>query len=461
MRGLMELTFLGAAETVTGSKYLVECGGRRVLVDCGLFQGLKRLRLRNWAPFAIPPDQIDAVILTHAHIDDSGYLPLLVRNGFAGRIYSTQATFDLCKLLLPDSGHLQEEEAERANRHGYSKHKPALPLYTRADAEACLRSFTPIEFGKLVPVTDALTCQLDRAGHIIGSAIATLRGDDLTVVFSGDLGRKVDPLLQPRAMIARADYIIVESTYGDREHLTEDPQRKLADVLKRTFARGGVVIIPAFAVGRTQTLLYHLHALIARGDIPRVPIFLDSPMARDATAVFAAHGDEMRIPPDQIASICKLPTVANTVDDSKAIDRRIGPMIVLSASGMATGGRVLFHLERFAPDDRNTILFAGYQAAGTRGALMLAGASSVKIHGRDVPIRAEVAIIDTLSCHADASEIVDWLRGFEKPPARVFITHGEPMAADALRRRIVDALHWNVSIPADGTRVELVRPRER
>ena len=449
----MDLTFLGAAETVTGSKYLVRFDSKTVLIDCGLFQGLKRLRLKNWTPLPVDPASIDAVILTHAHLDHSGYLPVLIRDGFRGPVYSTPATFDICKLLLPDSGHLLEEDAAHANRYGYSKHHPALPLYTRAEAEASLQRFHTLDFHATTPLGESAHFTLRRAGHIPGSSIVTLEAEGRTLVVSGDVGRPTDAMLLAPETVTTADYLVVESTYGDREHVDTDPQIALADVVNRTVKRGGTVIIPAFAVGRTQLLLYYLHALLERGAIPRIPVYIDSPMAADATRLLLTHSKEHKLTKAQIDAIRQLPIITNTVDDSKAIDRRTGPMIVISASGMATGGRVLFHLERFAPEPRNTILFAGHQAVGTRGAAMVAGADSIKMHGREVPIRAEVALLAGLSAHADASELIDWLRNFRTPPHTTFITHGEPVAADALRRRIVDALGWSVSIPQHGEQV--------
>ncbi len=451
---MIELAFLGAADTVTGSRYLLTRRGERLLVDCGLFQGLKRLRLRNRVPFPVPPSEIDGVVLTHAHLDHSGYLPALVRDGYRGRIRATPATCDLLRTLLPDSGHLQEEEANRANRHGYSRHHPALPLYTEADAEATLARLEPLPFGREGAVR-AFAFELRRAGHILGAASATVRSEGLEVVFSGDLGRPHDPLMWPPEPVAEADYLVVESTYGDREHPARDPAAALGDVVRRTAARGGVVVIPSFAVGRAQAILYYLHDLKRRGDIPDVPVFLDSPMAADVSALYRTHADDHRLSPEAWAEALRGATIANTVEQSKAIDARVGPMVVLSASGMATGGRVLFHLERFAPDDRNTVLLVGHQAEGTRGDALLQGARRLKIHGRWVPVRAEVDEVQGLSAHADASEILDWLRGFTRPPRTTFVTHGEPRSADALRRRIEEELGWRVHVPEHGEHVAL------
>lgn len=451
----MKLTFLGAAGTVTGSRYLVETGGRRLLVDCGLFQGLKELRLRNREPFPIPPSELDAVVLTHAHLDHSGYLPVLVRDGFRGPVHCTAATADLCGILLPDSGQIQEEEAERANRHGYTKHRPALPLYTRRDAERALGRLVPAPFDRNIRVSDDVGVVFRRAGHIPGAASATLSTGGATIIFSGDLGRPNDPILDPPTRIPAADYLIVESTYGDRSHGDTDPQRALAEVVNRTVVRGGSVVIPSFAVGRTQTVLYHLAALRSRGEIPHLPVFVDSPMAQDATRILLAHPDTHRLSKRDCVALHAYVRFTNSVEASKAINRLDGPMIVISASGMATGGRVLFHLARFAPDPVNTVLFVGHQAAGTRGEAMLAGAETIRIHGRDIPVRAEVASIDGLSAHADADEILDWLRGFERAPLTTFVTHGEPAAAAALRDRIEQELGWHAHVPEHGESVLL------
>jgi metallo-beta-lactamase family protein len=451
----MHLTFLGGAGTVTGSKYLLETGDQRVLVDCGLFQGLKQLRLRNRTPFPIPPARIDAVVLTHAHIDHSGYLPLLVKEGFSGPIYSTPATADLCAILLPDSGHLQEEEADVANRYGYSKHHPALPLYTREDAVMCLENFEVVDFARDFPALPGLNLRFARSGHMLGSALVHLAGRDGSILFSGDLGRPNEPFLLPLEPAEPADHLVVESTYGDRLHSVADPAAVLANVVTRTAARGGTVIVPAFAVGRAQTILLLLYQLQQENRIPRIPIFLDSPMASRATEVYRRHAHETRLGEDLCRAVCDFPAFVESVADSKKIDRMSVPRVIISASGMATGGRVVHHLKALASDERNTILFAGYQAVGTRGASIVAGAQSVKIHGGYVPIRAEVVSLDTISAHADYAEILDWLASFVKPPRQTFVTHGEPVAADALRLRIGESLGWDCTVPEHGQRVAL------
>lgn len=444
---MMDLQFLGATGTVTGSKYLLRNGSGQYLIDCGLFQGFKQLRLRNWAELPVDPRTIDAVILTHAHLDHSGYLPLLAKNGFTGKVYCTDATRDLCEILLPDSGHLQEEEAAYANRRGFSKHHPALPLYTRADAEACLKRFSPVEFGAEWSLGTELKARLLPAGHILGAGFVSLRAADSSILFSGDIGRPNDIVMSAPVTIAQADYLVVESTYGDRRHDPADPKIKLADVINRTSKRNGVVVIPSFAVGRAQELLYYIHLLKADKTIPDIPVFLNSPMAVDATRIFHNHPGQHRLTREQCDAMCKTAHIVNSVEESKQLNERHGPMIIVAASGMATGGRVIHHLKTFAPDPRNTILFAGFQAGGTRGATIVHGADTVKIHGEQIPVRAEVAMIDNLSAHADAGEILQWLRGFTTPPRRTFVTHGEPTAADALRHRIEEELGWDCRVP--------------
>lgn len=444
----MDIQFLGATGTVTGSKYLVRAGARTVLVDCGLFQGFKQLRLRNWARLPVAPREIDAVILTHAHIDHSGYLPLLIKNGFRGKVYCSRATRDLCGILLPDSGHLQEEEAKYANRHGYSKHQPALPLYTRGDAEHALKSLTPVDYGHSIDLGGSVAFELSPSGHILGSAFVSLRADNRLLVFSGDLGRPHDPVMRDPVPIAQADYLVIESTYGDRLHAHEDPAAKLGEVLNRSFARGGVVVIPAFAVGRTQTLLHYIARLKSAGTIPAsVPVYLNSPMAVNATRIFHDHAGEHRLTAEQSHAMCSAARIVNSVEESERLNTQTGPMVIISASGMATGGRVVHHLKAFAPDPRNTIVFAGFQAGGTRGAAMIAGAESIKVHGAYVPVRAEIAVLNNLSAHADYAETLEWLANFRAPPRATFVTHGEPVAADALRLRINERLGWRCQVP--------------
>lgn len=451
----MRLSFLGATGTVTGSKYLVEAGGQRVLVDCGLFQGLKFLRLRNWAPLPVKPSSLDAVVLTHAHIDHSGYLPLLVKQGFAGTVHCSHATRDLCEILLRDAARLQESEAEYANRHGYSKHSPALPLYTLDDAERSLERLQPHGYDEDVEVAPGVTLRLLPAGHILGASLVRLTHAGRTLLFSGDLGRPNDRIMVAPARVERADYLVLESTYGDRRHDPGDPEEALADVVQRTVRRHGVLVVPVFAVGRAQELMYHLQRLRAAGRIPKLPVYLDSPMATQTTRVLHAHPGEHRLSPEECDAVCGAAMPVGSPEASRALDGHHGPMIILAGSGMATGGRVVHHLKNLLPDPRNTVLFCGFQAAGTRGAAMLAGAESVKIHGHYVLVRAEVARLSNLSAHADYAEILDWLGGFTQPPQTTFITHGEPVAADALRHRIEETLHWRCLVPDYLQSVEL------
>jgi metallo-beta-lactamase family protein len=451
----MHLTFLGGVGTVTGSKYLVRSGDRRILVDCGLFQGLKQLRLRNWSPFPVPPRSIDAVVLTHAHLDHSGYLPVLVRDGYRGRVHCSPATRDLCEILLPDSGFLQEKDAEFANRHGFSKHKPALPLYTLDDAERAVESLSAVDFGRSLDLGGGATATLSRGGHILGASIVELSWTGIKTVFSGDLGRYGDPMMVDPTPIRRADYLLIESTYGDRRHDRADPEEALAEIVSRTAGRGGTVVIPAFAVGRAQSLLLHFDRLRRRGRLVNVPIFLDSPMAIDATELLHRHPADHKLSPDECRSACAAAEYVRDAEASKRLMANPMPKVIISASGMATGGRVLHHLKHYSPDPRSTILFSGFQAAGTRGATMVAGIESVKIHGEYIPIRAEIANLSALSAHADADEIMRWLSGFERAPKMTFITHGEPTASDVLRRRVQDELGWRCTAPESMQMVEL------
>ena len=445
----MDIQFLGAAGTVTGSKYLLRVGGRKVLVDCGLFQGYKQLRLRNRAVLPIKPEEIDAVVLTHAHLDHSGYLPVLVRDGFAGPVFATAAARDLCGILLPDSGRLQEEEAEYANRHGYSKHKPALPLYTEADAFRALGRFVPVEYGEQMELGPAVSMRLTPAGHMLGAASVRIEHAGRSIVFSGDIGRSNDAILYPPAPFEGADYLVVESTYGNRLHDASDALTVLEDVFKRTFERGGLVVIPSFAVGRAQTLMYMIHALKQAGRMPsHVPVYLNSPMAIDATRLYLRHHEYHRLTSEQSKEICASVHAVATPEESRRLNEKTrGPAVIIAGSGMATGGRVLHHIRAFGPDSRNTILFAGFQAGGTRGADMVAGATEVKIHGDYVPIRAEVKNIDSLSGHADYREMLAWMGAAQTPPRCVFVTHGEASAADAMRRHIEERLHWSAEVP--------------
>ena len=450
----MHLTFLGAAGTVTGSKYLLEVAGRRVLIDCGLFQGYKQLRLQNWAPLPFEPGTLDAVLLTHAHIDHSGYLPLLIKNGYGGRVWCTPGTAALCRLLLPDSGHLQEQDAEYANRKGFSKHHPALPLYDKQDAIDALPALESVAFGEWFEPCAGLRVRFRTAGHILGAASVEIETGGRRLLFSGDLGRTGDPVMCDPQPAPPVDCLVVESTYGDRLHPDTDPAQALADVINRTAARGGMVLIPAFAVGRTQELLFYIHQLKQQQAIADLPVFLDSPMAIDASELLQRFASEHRLSASQARAVCATATCVREREESIALNARTHPMIIISASGMATGGRVLHHLKARAGNPRNTILFVGYQAGGTRGAALLGGAREIKIHGRYVSVAAEVASIQNLSAHADWQGILAWL-GQIPAPQWIFITHGEPAAADALRLRLHERLGWQAQVPIHGERVRL------
>jgi metallo-beta-lactamase family protein len=451
------LQFAGGAGTVTGSKHWLRFGGRSLLLDCGLFQGLKALRLRNWAPPPFRAADVDAVLLSHAHIDHSGYLPLLVRNGFGGPIYCTSATADLLGILLRDSAHLQEEEAETANRWGYSKHHPARPLYTVKDAEAALAQVSVRGYGTRFDPVDGVATVFRRAGHILGSATVDVALDRrLRLVFSGDLGRWDRPILRDPEPVPEADVLLVESTYGDRVH-GGDPDADLARIVHAAVDRGGPVVIPAFAVGRSQELLWRLRRLEDQQRIPILPVYLDSPMAIDVSEVYARHPEDHDVAPapSPDALRCHRLRLLRTVEDSKSLNDRVEPMVIVAGSGMATGGRVLHHLERLLPDERTTVLLAGFQAAGTRGRSLQEGARALRMHGRDVPVRARVEMLDGLSAHADREEILRWLSGFTQPPRQTHVVHGEDAAAESLAFAIRERLGWRASVAQDGARVPL------
>lgn len=451
----LSVRFLGGAGTVTGSKFLIEAGTQRVLIDCGLFQGYKQLRLRNWKPLAIDPKHIDAIVLTHAHIDHSGYVPVMVANGFTGPVHCTEGTHALCDILWLDSGHLQEREAKAANRGGYTRHKPARPLYDKKQAETALPHLKSHPFATWVQVTSDIRVRFHIAGHILGAAIIEVEAGGKTLVFSGDLGRLDNLIMESPKTITAADYLFLESTYGNRDHPDTDPEHALADIINRTAKRGGSIVIPSFAVGRAQALLFHLSDLISRQEIPDLPVYLDSPMAIDASDIFCRYTDGLRLTPEQARAACGLATFTRSTEASKALDLDHGQKIIISASGMATGGRILFHLKAYAGDPRNTILFAGFQAGGTRGAHMLEGAREIKIHGHYHPVRAEVANLHMLSAHADRSEILTWLGGFSTPPQETFIVHGEPSAADGLRHLIEERKSWRVTVAEHNEHVDL------
>lgn len=453
---MVSLTSLGGAGTVTGSKHLIEYEGSRILIDCGLFQGNRELRELNWQLLPVAASTIDAVVLTHAHLDHSGYLPRLVRDGFRGPIYATPATIDVARLILLDSAFLQEKDAEFANRHGFSRHRPALPLYGRNDAERAIEAFRPAKFHVKMPLGDGRELYFRRAGHILGAATAELRLGELTIVFSGDLGRYGDAIMFDPDPVEHADFLIVESTYGNRVHPQVDPAEALAEVVERTARRGGTVVIPAFAVGRAQSLLYYLWLLKRAGRLDLVPVYVDSPMATDATALLHQHRSDHRLAPEVCEEVCATATYVRDVDASKQLSANRMPKVIISASGMATGGRVLHHIKAFGGDPRNTILFSGFQAAGTRGRAMIEGQQQVKIHGDWIDIRAEVADLEMLSAHADANEIMRWLSGFRQPLSGAFVVHGEPNSSQSLRDRVDSELGWPCSIPRMGERIELI-----
>jgi metallo-beta-lactamase family protein len=450
----MKITFLGAAGTVTGSKYLLETEKTRLLVDCGLYQGVKSLRIRNRKPLAAEPSSLDAVLLTHAHIDHSGLLPLLVREGFQGPIHATPPTTQLCEILLPDAAHIQEEDALYANRKGFSKHHPALPLYTREDAEKSLEQFRSLPFEEEGHVGD-LAFRLLPAGHILGAASIEVSHRGRTIHFSGDLGRPDDLLMRPPMPPRSPDYVVIESTYGDRIHPAQDPIATLASILRETVSRGGILLIPSFAVGRAQTLLFCFHEIFRRKLARRVPVYLNSPMATSVTELFRESCDYHRLQPDQCGEIFAMARFVRSVEESRALAGNFESMVLISASGMASGGRVLHHLKALAPDRRNTILLPGFQAPGTRGDAIARGVETVKIHGTRVPVNAEVRQLDMLSAHADQKALLDWIGDCEKPPKHVFVTHGESVPADTLRQLTTERFGIPAHVPELGESFEL------
>ena len=447
----VHITFLGGTGTVTGSKYLVQHGGQSLLVDCGLFQGYKQLRLQNWEPLPVPASGVDAVILTHAHLDHSGYLPLLARQGFGGAVHCTAGTHDLCAILLPDSGHLQEEDADYLNRHQATRHNPALPLYTRLDAVHSLRLLQAHPLHAWFEPLPGWRAHFTSAGHILGAASVLLEVGGRRILFSGDLGRPDDLLMHAPEPPPPADTVLIESTYGDRLHPPTSLQDELADALTRLAARGGVAVVPVFAVGRAQTLLHAIAQLKAQGRIPaHLPVYLDSPMAVSATQLFGEHMGAHRLNRAELEAMARGTTLVHTAEESKALARLHGPRVILSASGMATGGRVLHHLALHAGDHRNLIVLTGHQSPGTRGARLAAGEKSIRIHGQDVAIRAEVVQLASASAHADASQLIDWLGQMAPAPQQVFVVHGDMEASDALRQRIAHGLGWNATVPLAG-----------
>lgn len=436
------------------------------MIDCGLFQGFKELRLRNWESLPVNPASITWVLLTHAHIDHSGYLPRLVRDGFTGPVYATTATADLLKILLPDSAKLQEEDAEYANRKGFSKHRPALPLYTGQDAAAAIKLLRRVSYAEDVRLNKFISARFIPAGHILGSSFIEVQVTEpahapVKIVFSGDLGRYDEPILNDPAPETEADYLLVESTYGNRLHDHTSPKERLAEIINTTAARGGKIIIPSFAVGRTQLLVYYLRELEDEGRIPVLPVAVDSPMGAEATRLYSKHHEDHDFDMTRLENLNKNPLATRNFslvqgrNGSKALKDQKGPAIIISASGMATGGRVLHHLAQWLPDPASSVVFVGYQAAGTRGRRLQDGEKQIKIHGEMVPVRAQIESVSSLSAHADAGEIMRWLGGFKRPPLKTFVVHGEVGSASALRDRIIKELGWDAVIPTYKGVVEL------
>ena len=473
------IQFLGAAGTVTGSKHLINLSGDtsgknglQVLIDCGMFQGQKEWRERNWQPSPIPAREIEAVILTHAHLDHCGWIPRLVKEGFQGPIYATPATIDLCAVILPDSGHLQEEDAAFHNKMKSSKHTPALPLYTLAEAQASLKNFRPVDYGQTTQLSPDFSFRFVRAAHILGSSMvevtAKLNGSTRFLLFSGDIGRVRNSTVAPGKVVhsgptegESADLVVMESTYGNRQHPTTDPKPELAELIKDTVARGGSVIVPAFAVERTQKILFMIKDLMENGQIPRVPVHVDSPMAIQAVNIFLKYTEDFSEEAKQLIARYGSPLTwqnfvfDTNVEESKKINESRFPMIIVSSSGMASGGRIQHHLAQRLPDPKNLVLFVGFQAPGTRGAAIKGGAKSIKIFGEEVPIRAQVAALEQFSDHADTPELLEWLRTFQKKPAVTYLVHGEPAAASQLQKTMNSTLGWKVEVAQYMQRVEV------
>lgn len=443
----MKLQFLGATGTVTGSKFLISTQGKRVLVDCGMYQGVKNLRERNWQAFPVDPKSIDVILLTHAHIDHSGYIPALMKQGFHGVVYCTKATFELCAVLLPDSGFLQEEDARYANKKKFSRHEQALPLYTEQEARRSLKLFKTVHYHEVVNLFEGVSASFRPVGHILGSSSILLEAEGKRVLFSGDVGRQDDLVMRSPEPLPECDYLLLESTYGNRLHDNIDPFTYLADIINKTVQRGGIVLMPSFAVGRAQTMLHILQVLKEQDKIVDVPVFLNSPMAITATEIFSRHHKEHKLTQEQCHKIDEGTHFVRTADESIALNNKKFPAVIISASGMASGGRVLHHLKSLVTHHNNSVIFLGFQALGTRGDAMVHGANTIKIHGQYLPVKAEVYHFDSLSAHADYSELMTWLKTAPVPPKQTFLVHGEPVPADTMRLRIKDELGWKVSVP--------------
>lgn len=441
----MKITFLGAVGTVTGSKYLVEHNGIKILVDCGLLQGDEKITQHNVDPFPIAPETIHAMVVTHAHIDHIGYIPVLVKDGFKGPVYCSKPTNEIARILLLDSGSLQEEEAKRHH---------ALPLYTKADAEHALTFFRPVHYDTAITIK-SLYVTLIRSGHIPGSAFVIVSDGKEKLLFSGDLGRQDQPILKSPPYVKDADYLVLESTYGNRVHEHDDSEEMLGDIINETVKKDGVIVIPCFSVMRTQTILYLLYQLKQKKQIPEIPIFLDSPSAISITKIFCTFTGEYQLPPALCHKICSIAICTPTVEESKRIDHLDHSAIIIAGSGMAEGGRVPYHLEHVVSDAKNTVIFVGYQARSTRGRLLVEGASEIHIYGKTYPVRAAIKNIRSLSAHADSQEILAWLSHFEKAPKKVFLTHGEPESAQALKKAIEERFKWTVVIPTHAQSFDL------
>lgn len=443
---------------MTGSRYLIEAGDKRVLVDCGLFQGYKNLRERNRDDFPVPADTIDYILLTHAHLDHSGYVPAMIRQGFKGKILCTTGTAELLSIMWPDSAYLLQEEAERANRKGYTKHSPATPIYTLAEVERALQLIQTVGFNKRVDLGSNISAEFHHAGHILGAASLQLRVNETSIHFSGDLGRTDDPLMNPPAKYAGSDILVVESTYGDKSHPKVDSAQELRDGIKPILERGGTVVIPAFAVGRTQALMLHIWRLMERGEIPKVPVYVNSPMAKNATEMYHRHQEEHRVDTSEFEAMYEVARMVQTVEESKELNENKAAKIIIAASGMMTGGRVLHHVKAFGTDPRNAIVITGYQAGGTRGRLLAEGSKTLRIFGQDVEITAQVIQLQSMSGHADSDQVLAWMKTADTKPKMTYVTHGEPAASDRLRFRIGSELHLKARAPFMNEIIDLDNP---